>query len=305
MDEREFIKTLNETISNNKIDQRLLNSDNRFHRGNLLFKIINSLSKILNYFDYRNEIIFDNKIPFILVDNIKLMICNQYFLKNVNGKISSSFAKTEEYLKKLNLNPKYIIDIGACWGECSIYLASRFDNSKIFSIEGSLKNYDILKTNLLYNKTLKSNIYPFNIIISDRDGFEEISNDLTTMNVLRNSSVSKKLNFNEYKKVKSYSLLSFLNKNKISSVDFLKIDIEGSELLLLNDLMKADIYAIQIELINYNSIDDNIYFLSSLSNKYKFHSLDSFNILDFENLCNLVKSHLDNNQTIDLYLSKK
>ena len=41
-------------------------------------------------------------------------------------------------------------------GECSIYLASKFHNSKIFSIEGSSKNYNVLKTNISHNKALKA-----------------------------------------------------------------------------------------------------------------------------------------------------
>ena len=52
---------------------------------------------------------------------------------------------------------------------------------------------------------------------------------------------------------------AFVNINNFK-VDFLKIDIEGSELKLLSDLNKILPNSIQIELINYNSIESNLNF---------------------------------------------
>ena len=190
MDERQFVEKLNESISQNKIYKYLYNNENRFFRARVFFNIINSLSKLLKYFEFKNDIIFEDKIPFIKIENIKLMICNHYYLKHVGEKIKSNFSHTEKFLEHLNISPIYIIDIGACWGECSIHLSSKYQNAKIYSVEGSLKNYDVFLKNLQHNPEFNSNIDANHLIISDRDGYEEISNDLSTMNKKKKNNLT-------------------------------------------------------------------------------------------------------------------
>ena len=45
--------------------------------------------------------------------------------------------------------------------------------------------------------------------------------------------------------------------------------------------MKENINSIQIEIINFNSVDNNFTFLSNLGSKYKFHNPNSFQNIDF------------------------
>ena len=87
--------------------------------------------------------------------------------------------------------------------------------------------------------------------ISNQNGTQEITNEIGTMNTVRDFST----NFKNYRKMTSSTLTNFCNKNSIESIDFIKIDIEGSELKLLDDLNNLAIRSIQIELINYNSIE--------------------------------------------------
>ncbi len=305
MDEKKFIEILNTSINENKINKELLNKDLRFFRGKILLKVLQQVSRLFNVFDYRNDIIFENKMPFIKIGDIKLLICNHYYLKESSQKISLSFANTVNFLKILNIRPKIIIDIGACWGECSIYLASRYKNAKIFSIEGSSENYKVFEQNLLHNSNYNANIYPYNLILSDKDGYEEISNSLSTMNVIKKNNIHKKLNFDKFEKVKAYTLSSFLMKKKISKIDFVKIDIEGSELNLVKDLLKLDIKAMQIEIIVYNDIDKNLNFLYELSKSYKFHSPVTWKTIGFVEIKEQVKIEFNHNLSIDIYLSKK
>ena len=185
MDESLFTKKVYKSINENRLINELFSTENGLYRARLLFKIINTLCKILNYFDLQNDIIFENKIPFIKIDKIKLMVCNHYYLKHTRKKLSSSFVNIEKFLETLKLKPSYIVDLGSCWGACSLHLASTFQDAKIFCIEGSLNNYNIFKINLLHNSKYNSNIYSNHLIISNKSGFEEISNDLSTMNVVK------------------------------------------------------------------------------------------------------------------------
>ena len=106
------------------------------------------------------------------------------------------------------------------------------------------------------------------------------------------------------KKLFSSSLINYIKKNKIPNIDFLKIDIEGSELNLIDDLLIAQIRAMQIEIINYNSIDLNLEFLSKLSRKFYFHKPNTWNIINFNELKNLVTNHLSQNPALDVFLRK-
>ncbi len=303
MNKRQFIEKLYSSLNQKTVNQELLSDGNRFLRSNYLFNLINYLAKILNYFNNQNDIVFENNIPFVMIKKIKLMICNPYYLKNVGKKISLSFDKTENFLSKLNIEPKYILDLGACWGECSIYLSSIFREARIFSIEGAFKNYKIFKTNLKHNPKFSSNIITEHLIISSKNGYEEIINSVSTMNTIKRKSTNN--DKSKYEKVISSSLLSFIEKHKIPNIDFLKIDIEGSELNLIDDLLIAQISAMQIEIINYNSIDLNLEFLSKLSRRFNFHEPDTWKIINFNKLENLVTNHLKQEPALDVFLSKK
>ena len=80
----------------------------------------------------------------------------------------------------------------------------------------------------------------------------------------------------QFVKVESKKLISFLSHENITKIDFIKIDIEGSELKLLNDLKTINFKLLQIELINYNDIKDNLNFVKELSEFCIFYHSDSF-----------------------------
>lgn len=104
-----------------------------------------------------------------------------------------------------------------------------------------------------------------------------------------------------YKKVESKKLETFVKNNNLK-VDFLKIDIEGSELKLLSDLKEILPKSIQIELINYNSIESNFKFLEQLSEYYNFYNPKDWALLDIKNLKQIVKDTLMIKPTIDIFL---
>ena len=89
------------------------------------------------------------------------------------------------------------------------------------------------------------------------------------------------------------------------SIDFIKIDIEGSELKLLNDLNNLSIKSIQIELINYNSMEKIIHFVKKLSNNFQYVKYDNQKIINLDETINLIKKTLQKKPTIDIFLIKK
>ena len=298
MKQKEFMDRLNLCFKTNKKDESLLTDHVRTFRARLLLHTLNTFSKTLSFLDFKDKIFIEKNVPFIIIDNIKFILNHQLYLKHTGKKYVSSCNESIQFLEYFNITPKNIIDLGACWGEFSLFLGRRFPDCNIFSVEGSEKNFEILKINLNNNLEFSKNIKPFNFIISDKNGFEEISDNVTTVNTLR--SIINKEN-ESYKKVQSKKLETFVKSNNFK-VDFLKIDIEGSELKLLSDLKETLPKSIQIELINYNSIESNLKFLEQLSEYYNFYNPKDWTLYDMKNLRQNVTDTLIVKPTIDIFL---
>ena len=111
--------------------------------------------------------------------------------------------------------------------------------------------------------------------------------------------------YGNYSTVASKTLSRFCKENFIENIDFMKIDIEGSELKLLEDLISLPIKLIQIELINANPINDNLKFLDKLSEKYYFYDFTTHNMIKLKDMELNLEDHFKKEKTIDLFLLKK
>lgn len=301
MNFKEFINRANIAINDNKKDKVLLNNENKFLRANFILQLLKNLSKYLEFFDFKNNIIFIRNDAFIIIDGIKFKLDHFFYLKKSGIPQVSEILNTLRFIDKYDITPNYIIDLGACWGEYSLFLANEFPNAKIFSIEGAVKNYLLFKTNLQENQSISKLIYPSNLIMSDHIGEEQITNEISTMNVVKKHS----LNSDNLIMVESTTLKEFCKNNNIDKIDFIKIDIEGSEIKLLDDLLNLNIKSIQIEIINYNSISVNIHFLQALSKNYNFVNFNSLEIESINDIIDITKNTLNKKSTIDLFLIKK
>ena len=297
----EFLKKINSSIKTGELNNDLLKHENKFMRSKYLFKMIENVSKILNLFDYQDKILFEDKLPYIELNGIKFRLNNTLFLKNSGSKFVSQSLNTINFIKFVKLNPKIIIDIGACWGEYSLNFAKEFPSSYIYSIEGSPINYSTFQENLRANPKFGKKIKSFNFIVTNFNGFEEISNNLNTMNTIKSLNNSKQ----NFVKVKSRKIETFMKDEKLNGIDFLKIDIEGSELNLIESLKNKIIKVMQIELINYNNLNENLNFIKSLSKYYVFYDCKNYKRLTFNETENFVNHSLSNSSTIDLFFINK
>ncbi len=301
MKPEDFISKVNHSLQTGNVDKDLLSHESRFLRSKYILKMIENVSKVLNCFQFKDSIIFEETLPYINFGDIKLKLNSALYLKNSVNKFYSQSLNSIRFIKHIQLNPKLIIDLGACWGEYSLFFAKEYPNSKILSIEGSPLNYDTLEENVKLNKTFGKIIKTFNLIITDFDGIEKITNNLSGMNMI--NSV-RSLN-NKFVQVKSKKLTSFLIDEGISEIDFIKIDIEGAELKLLNDLENIKFKLLQVELIDYNGIESNLNFVKSLSEFCFFYDYKSYKKLSLLELEDLIITSLKEKPTIDLFCIKK
>lgn len=128
-------------------------------------------------------------------------------------------------------NPKAgdsIIDLGAGIGAEMIFLAQNISpNGWVYSIEANPKVSEILNINKAVNKF--SNVTCHNIAISDKSGKVTISDFESHQKNL----ISKSGNGIE---IDSFTLDDFVKQNNISKIDFLRVNIEGAELQMINGM---------------------------------------------------------------------
>jgi len=125
-----------------------------------------------------------------------------------------------EHLSLLKKEPKIIVDLGAHIGLTSIYLSLKYPNAKIYSVEASVDNFELLKVNTNSFK----NIECINAAAYFEDGFVNFSNDELSYNQkISDTGIS----------TKAISLETLKKNFEIPNIDLLKIDIEGGEIDLL------------------------------------------------------------------------
>ncbi|MBT2619725.1 FkbM family methyltransferase [Chryseobacterium sp. ISL-6] len=127
----------------------------------------------------------------------------------------------KEHLQFLVNDPKIIVDLGAHIGMTSMYLSLKYPNSKIYSVEASQENFEILKTN---TKSF-TNIVCLNAAAHFEDGTLKFGGDELSYN----QKVSEQGIL-----TKALSMGSIMKSYDIEKIDLLKIDIEGAEIELLS-----------------------------------------------------------------------
>lgn len=121
------------------------------------------------------------------------------------------------------------VDVGANTGYYTVNIASKLKGGKIISIEADPDTFKILEKNCSINKI--SNLEMYNIACSNQEG--NINFFKTNKHSGINSILEQpeKNGFNKIK-IKSNTLDNILN-SRFKKIDWIKIDVEGAELFVL------------------------------------------------------------------------
>lgn len=136
---------------------------------------------------------------------------------------------TEEevaFIRSQLAGAKCIIDVGANFGSLAIPFAKIAPDAKIFAFEPNPVTAKALRRNVVNNGV--KNVSIIEAAVSDLDGTLHFSDsgDPATNKILP-------VEASEGLVVKARSLVSFCQEHEIDRIDFLKIDVEGAELLVL------------------------------------------------------------------------
>ncbi|MDT7885844.1 MAG: FkbM family methyltransferase [Thermoproteota archaeon] len=145
----------------------------------------------------------------------------------------------EDILSLINLNKdSIVIDIGAYIGTYSIRFCKIAYKGKIVSIEPLYDNYLML----VYNAKLNNckNLYSVNMGIWSEEGTKSIfyKSDRMTLATLNINLIDKQSNFHK-NLIKVTTLDKLINSLGLTKIDFIKIDVEGSEYEVLMGANKA------------------------------------------------------------------
>ncbi|KQS92698.1 FkbM family methyltransferase [Chryseobacterium sp. Leaf394] len=172
--------------------------------------------------------------------------------------------------EKYNLKPKTIVDLGAHVGFTSVYYHLNYPEAQIFSVEASKKNYSLLTRN---TQNLQ-NIKIFNAAVFSEDGFVNFDDDAA---LSYNTKIGKQGGL-----VEALCMNTFMEKNNISQIDLLKMDIEGaeSEVLTRNNQWLNKVSNIIIELHSPYKTEDLERDLSPFG--FKIHPIGE--VLELKNI---------------------
>jgi FkbM family methyltransferase len=207
---------------------------------------------------------------------------------------------TELIIKNLKTKKPVIFDVGCYIGNFSTNLQKRLNLKKnsfyLFDANPNLKVKNFKYYNEVFsNKIQMKNFYLNEFLPSSGSSLEtDVKNDLKWNFTRRIMSLSFKKKFKSFK-IKTNTLDNFCKENKIKKIDILKIDVEGSELKVLEGskkiLDKTNI--IQVEILqnkkNFDKIKKKI---TILLKKYNFHKISEKNIYSVRLFSNLKSSDL-------------
>lgn len=143
-----------------------------------------------------------------------------------------------------------ILDVGAHIGVFSIYAKTINPLARIYAFEPEENNFEFLKKNLTLNKI--SDVKIFHMALAGFSGKRELLLGADNINhrLLSKGPRGEKTVF-----VKAMSLSDFLEEKKDDRIGLLKMDIEGGEYEILENLSAEDFEKIENIVLEYHEFD--------------------------------------------------
>lgn len=216
-----------------------------------MFNLIIHLRKIFQFFlvAKRSNYTVTEKlqiIKFLLINHFKGVLCTHDKIisqKIFDYTVSAYNYKTlqylfleifisEEYKFHTQVKTPFIIDCGANIGMSVLYFKKKHPNSKIIAFEPNPYAFEILTKNVQQNKL--QNVWIHNLALTDNNGNKDFYFSQKDSLV---GSFNKARGGGSYISVRTNRLSSFI---EYLEIDLVKIDVEGAEIEIINDLLITD-----------------------------------------------------------------
>ena len=190
------------------------------------------ISKLITFFISKNQTVVRNKIKWNL--NLNEGIDLSIFLF---GNSEKKILNLSKLFSKRN-DPLIMIDIGANIGSVSLILAKKFKDSKVYAIEPTNYAFNKLSTNLDLNNDLKDRVFLKQLFVSENKKPQKV---WSSWNFEKSNNKHQK-HMGTLKEIKQNSYIrleEFIETEKLTSVDFIKLDVDGHELDVLKSGEKS------------------------------------------------------------------
>jgi FkbM family methyltransferase len=141
--------------------------------------------------------------------------------------IEEIIIKDQYHAKEFIKKDAIIIDAGANIGVFSLFASELAPGGKIFAFEPASETYKVLLKNIKDYR----NIIPVQFALGNRSGKSQIfiDSNLSGTNTLIDSEKGPLVRQKGIEEINLMTIDEFVNKNKLSRIDFIKIDTEGYE----------------------------------------------------------------------------
>ncbi|MFC1584212.1 FkbM family methyltransferase [Fibrobacterota bacterium] len=203
------------------------------------------------------------------------------------GVVNTFILRQYEYAKENTLirveKGDVVIDGGACWGDTSLHFANEAGKKGfVYCFEFVASNISIIKRNMELNPALKHRMRIIEHPLAEISGQEIYYADDGPSTKIKKNEKS-----NDDKKAKTLSIDDFVDEYHVPKVDFIKMDIEGSELSALKGAEKTlKTFRPKLAISAYHKLNDFAeiaFFISSLKMRFKIY-LDHFTIYEGETI---------------------
>ncbi len=141
---------------------------------------------------------------------------------------------SDDYFFNTSSSHPVIVDCGANIGMATIYFKKKHPDARVIGFEANPHTYQLLKKNIERNNL--TNVEVYNVALYDEE--KEISffvhGERSLLGSIRNDRGK-----GEHLKVNARKISGYI-KN-IEKIDLMKIDVEGAELNILNDLIESSL----------------------------------------------------------------
>lgn len=151
--------------------------------------------------------------------------------------VYANFPEYEEmtFIQQVIKNGDTVIDVGANIGAISVLAAGSGANTKVYAFEPTPNLVPLIAENISINQ-FQDRITIHDMAISNQEG--SIDFVLTGESEVNHIATTQLLPGQTVKKVSTITLDTFAQKNNINQIDFLKVDVEGAELLVFQGAKK-------------------------------------------------------------------
>jgi FkbM family methyltransferase len=218
--------------------------------------IVRILSRILFQLFKRNKLY----IKVVYKSGLKIRFPLHYYFSNIEDlfELYSEYY-LNEYKKFFGEELQFkendiIIDIGAHIGTFSLPI-SYYYKPNVYAFEPNISNYQCLIYNVRVN-SLNDRIHPYNMAVSKENKFIEFNEgDASTRGFLTHNKFHKTTFEGTTYQVETVSLNDFIKKEKIQTIDILKIDCEGAEYDIIYNLDNTIFSIIKLIFIEIHPIN--------------------------------------------------